>query len=464
MKFNPHGIVMNLLPVALLAGFAQAAPKPDDLLDVRTLQRTLTAVADDVRPSVVAIRALRQNDPDDGDSGPDNPGERSRRRGLIPSEGTGIIISSEGLILTSEHVVHNARLEDIQCRLANGRRYDVQGMTTDPRSDLAVLRIDAHDLTPARLGDLGGVRQGQFVVAMGNPFGSSFDSDGQPSLTFGVVSGLGRDLTTQLDPNRYYGNLIQTDARINPGHSGGPLINLDGEVIGVNAAISSRTGSSQGVGFAIPIDAFTRSLIERLSRGELIEYGYLGVVMTEGGSGWRDRPAGAYVSSVRSGTPAQVAGLRPGDIITGFNGRDVTSMDSLIRLVSTANVGEQAGIAVLRDNRVLSFDIRPSRRGDVPRGVTIEKPIRWRDMTLSNPTADVLNEFNLPAAIEGVVITQVATGSAAGQSGLEPGDVILEFNDEPLRSVRRILQIDRTATGDIELLIAAESPRKVTLR
>jgi len=258
----------------ILAGPVRAQPDPGDLAQIELLQETLAAVADEVRPSLVAIRAERRvnriEQPSGQAASPGGETHRRPREQVIPAVGSGVIIGANGLILSNEHVVHHAEPEAIECILASGERYTVRGITTDPRSDLAVLRIDAKDLRPARLGDAGTVRQGHFAIVMGNPFGSASDGAGRPAMSFGVISGIGRNLTRKLDRDRYYGNLLQTDARINPGNSGGPLFNIKGEVIGIITAISSRSGGSEGVGYAIPIDERTKAIIAQLARGEKV--------------------------------------------------------------------------------------------------------------------------------------------------------------------------------------------------
>ena len=276
---------------------------------IETLQNTLAAIAEEVSPSVVAIRATRTVNVEDGRGDPfpdsDAPSETAPdgsrpARGeplKYPAVGTGIVIREDGVILTNEHVVLNSEPAEIVVTLADGETYRAREVMSDPRRDLAIIRIDAKGLKPARLGDLSTVRQGHFAIVMGNPLGSASDGKGKPAMSFGIVSALDRQITQQLDPmaRKNYGNLIQTDAKVNPGNSGGPLLNIKGEVIGVTTAIATRSGASQGVGYAIPISARTKEVIAELIRGEEVEYGFLGVRSHSATEDEWPRPAGEPV-------------------------------------------------------------------------------------------------------------------------------------------------------------------------
>jgi serine protease Do len=350
---------------------AFAADPKGDLEQIKRLQSTLADVAERVAPSVVAIRSEYElEELTDNTSGRGSAeSSRSFPHPLIPSVGSGIVIDSGGLILTNEHVVHGAEPANIVCVLSSGEQYTVRWINADPRSDLAVLRINAKNLPPARLGDIKNVKQGHFAIVLGNPYGSATDSDGSPAMSFGIVSALGRQLTPQLDPtdNRYYGNLIQTDARINPGNSGGPLLNINGEVIGINTAVSTRGGGSQGIGFAIPIDQRVKDIIQSLRRGEAIEYGFLGVRLQGPGSsrGPRLVPAngsGAAVIDVLPDSPAARANLQPGDLITRFGDETVDHSDELIRLVGAARVGVPVDVTYTRDGKSRTATITPGQR------------------------------------------------------------------------------------------------------
>ncbi len=458
--------------VLITAPLAGAQPDPGDLARIEVLQNTLAAVAEEVRPSVVAIRADRHLEPADcPGADPVPPDDEVHRRLLertFPAVGSGVITHADGLILTNEHVIHDAEPDAIECVLTGGERYTVQGITTDPRSDLAVLRIDARGLKPVRLGDVSTVRQGHFAIVMGNPFGSASDGQGKPAMSFGVISALGQDLTRKLDPHRYYGNLLQTDARINPGNSGGPLLNIRGEVIGLITAISSRSGGSEGVGYAIAIDKRTRQIIAQLARGETVEYGYLGVGLKDATLEDRKRAGradqgGAVIDTVQSGMPATDAHLQPGDVVVAFDGESVQSADQLARLVGAARIDITVNMMIWRGGKRLTVAVAPTRRQDAIKGVNIEMPLSWRGMTLENPTSKVRARFELPEATAGVVVTHVEAGGAAEQAGLRPGQVIRQIGGEPVKGVRRLREIAPDLTGPLTIIVDADPPAEMTL-
>jgi len=448
---------------------AAAEPLPEDLVQIDKLQSSLAKVADSVRPSVVAIRADRREDvTDDQHELPMPDDEVHRRLRVFPAVGTGIIIQSDGLVLTNEHVIHNADPNNIECVLSDGETYTVQGLTSDPRSDLAVLRVDARTLKAARLGDLRHVRQGHFAIVMGNPFGSASDNYGKSAMSFGIVSALGQDLTSKLDlsQQRYYGNLIQTDARINPGNSGGPLLNIYGEVIGITTAISTRSGTSEGVGYAIPIDDRTKEIIEHLKNGENVEYGFIGVELERPPSETREvadhtEPRGAMIKSVKPDTPA-FGNLQPYDVVISFNSVTVDDVDQLIRMVGAANVGNEVKLTVRRNGQVMTVGVTPARKPGLLKGVHIEPALDWRGMKLVEPSSAVLQEFKLPDTVVGVVVKHVESNGAAAKVGIKPGSVIHKVADQPIRGLRRLRELVGGLNGPIKI-VAGDTETEVTL-
>lgn len=466
--FLLNGLAM-FAAVAAAGGPLVAQPTEADLLRVEQLQDTLAAVAEQVRPSVVAIRAFRRFDapanirgattlPDGKTSSPLGP--------LIPSVGSGVVIDANGLILTNEHVVHGVEPDAIECVLSSGDRYTATGMTTDPRSDLAVLSIEARDLQPARWGNVDALRQGHFVVVMGNPLGTASDGHGRPAMSFGIISALGQDLTQKLDPDRYYGDLIQTDATINPGNSGGPLVNLRGEVVGITTAVASRSGGSDGVGYAVPMNRVTRWVVQQLARGEEVEYGYIGVRLEER----KRRQAGGgavvevLIASVEPNMPAQAAGLRAGDVLLRFNSEKVGSEAELARLVAVAGTGAPIPVALLRDGREIELKVVPCRRPDVERGVNVEPAFDWRGITFCVATGEVGARPGLPASVSGIVVTAVTAGSPAQQAGARPGQVLRRVNGEPVRGLRYARQLLQAARGAVTLTMEGQPPVEITVR
>lgn len=464
-------VVVVLLP---LAAQVEAQPAPADLAQVETLERTLVAVAEMIRPSVVAIRANRPMDGSDTQEAPELPpssGVRqgSSRRGRpedrrYPSVGSGVILSSEGQVLTTEHVVAGAQPDDITCILSGGESYRVQEVYADPRSDLAVLTIDAKGLKPVVLGDLATVKQGQFAVVMGNPFGSALESRGRPVMSFGVVSALGRGLNQQIDPlmtQRYYGNLIQTDARINPGNSGGPLLNLKAEVIGINVAISSRSGGSEGVGYAIPMSARTKEIIAALGRGEEVEYGFLGVGLrsaTDEESRGNAGSTGAVVDSIERGTPAAAADLRVGDIIVAVDGHPARDADEAIALVGGARVGVAMQLAFRRGSQRLTARVVPARRK-----VAGPDTFSWRGMRLAYPDWEVCRSHKLPVDVRGAVVTEVEPGGPAERAGLRPSQVISQIAGTTIQGIRYLPRITARLSGPVKIVVVGEPPMEKTL-
>ncbi len=457
-------LTTSFLTVASL----RAQPSPDDLLRVEQLQNTLAAVAEDVRPSVVAIRALRRfTAPQANPSVTTLPSGRthSMRGMLIPSIGSGIIIDRHGLILTNSHVVHDVEPDGIECILSTGDRYTVQGMTTDPRSDLAVLSIDAENLKPAVWGDSDSLRQGHFVVVMGNPLGTAFEGDGRAAMSFGIISALGQDLTQKLDPGRYYGNLIQTDARINPGNSGGPLVNLKGEVVGIATAVSSRTGGSDGVGYAISLSKETQWIIRQLVDGQEVKYGYLGVHLQD-----RNRPriggrasARIIISSVEPESPAHRAGLQEGDAILRFDRKPVSNADEFVRLVALAGSGKSVPLSIVRDGQPLDLDVVPGLRPSPDRGVNIEPDFTWQGTTFSVPNSDIRARFVLPESTAGPVISAVVAGTPADKAGLRPGDVVAELNGQPVGGFRRFRRSIQSLAGTVRITIEGKPRRELVI-
>ena len=453
-----------------------AEPSPGDLAQVEILQNTLATIAETVRPSVVAIRATRpvensspsdetQATPDDGIQGDTSHRSQSEEQKL-PVAGSGVIINSNGLILTNEHVIARARLDDITCILSDGTSHHVQDIACDPRSDLAVLKIDMANLKSIPLGDLNTVKQGHFAIVMGNPFGSTSESQGQPTMSFGIISALGRGLTRQLDPTmtqRFYGNLIQTDAKVYPGNSGGPLLNIKGEVIGINTAISSRSSGNEGAGYAIPMNKRNKDIIAKLARFEEVEYGFLGVGLRSTTAADRrttSAPAGggAVVESVELGTPAANANLQVGDIIVAYDEQPVADDENLIDMVGATPIGRTANLAILRDQGHQIVPVTIARRK-----MLSPDTLTWRGMKLAYPDWEICRIFKLAVDVQGVVVSDVETSGPAAKAGLESGQGISELNGIRIQGIRHLRRITNRLTGPVTLSISGETQKQVTL-
>lgn len=324
-----------------------------ELADLAAIERAFVALAERVRPTVVAIET-------------EFDAHGGRDWDETPMVGSGVIIDRAGLIATNDHVVRSA--DRISVVVEGGRRYQATIAGRDERTDLAVIRIDPGGavLAAAPLGDLGGVRVGQWAFAVGNPFGTA--KDGRPSMSFGIVSALGKSLPSlENGGRRYYGNLIQTTADINPGNSGGPLFNIAGQVIGINTAIETRSGVSEGLGYAIPVSQRTRDILGALARGRTVEHGFLGVSIEEPGDASRPQvadghPWGVVVTQVHKGSPADMARLQPMDLIYEYDRIPVRGVDHLIRLVAETPAGQMVPVRVYRDGRPLDVDVTVGRR------------------------------------------------------------------------------------------------------
>lgn len=352
--------------------------------------------------------------------------EEFAQRGL----GSGVIVSADGYILTNHHVV--ARATEIEVTLSDGRRFPAKIVGSDERTDLAVVKIEATGLIPAVLGNSDAVEVGEWVVAIGSPFGL------EQTVTAGIISAKGRSDVGIAD----YEDFIQTDAAINPGNSGGPLVNMRGEVIGINTAIASRSGGFMGVGFAIPSN-MAKAVMEAILAHGRVERGYLGVTLqplTEelaqsfGFEGTR----GALVADVVADQPAAKAGIQPGDIIVEFNGKPVESVTQLRNMVAMTRPGTKVNIVVVREGR--RVELKGVEIGQFPEEMPIRGRPRQQEVTdlglsVQTLTPDVARELGLPENERGVVVTDVAPGSLAAMAGIRPGDVIQAVGNKPVTNV-----------------------------
>ncbi|MHA3903371.1 Do family serine endopeptidase [Castellaniella sp. WN] len=352
---------------------------------------------------------------------PQAQGERTVPRGI----GSGFVISSDGYILTNNHVVDNSN--GIFVTMTNGKEYKAKVIGTDARTDIALIKIEASGLKPIPVGDSDKLRKGQWVLAIGSPFG--LDS----TVTAGIVSAINRDTGDYLP-------FIQTDVAVNPGNSGGPLINLQGQVVGINSQIVSRSGGFMGISLAIPIDEVMR-VVEQLKAHGKVTRGRIGVQITEvqddvAKALGLDKGQGALVSSVEADGPAAKAGVHPGDVITAFNGQAIKHMTDLPRLVGATRPGTDAAIQVWRKGKSLELKTTVAELDD-------KAAVQSGEAPSSSDSADRLGlkvkALPADAGDQGVVVDQ-AEGAAA-EAGLEPGDVILRINDTDISSPKQYAQI-----------------------
>jgi len=378
------------------------------------------------------------------------------------SLGSGFIISDDGYILTNHHVVAGA--EEIEVRLSDRRHFEAEVIGSDPGSDVALIKIDATDLPTAKIARKGDLQVGEWVLAIGSPFG--FDH----TVTAGIVSAKGRSL-----PSENYVPFIQTDVAINPGNSGGPLFNLDGEVVGINSQIYSRTGGFMGLSFAIPID-LAMSVADQIRETGSVARGYLGVLIQDvdrdlAESFGLEQPRGALVSQVLPDTPAAQAGVQAGDIIVSFNGRTINSSSELPPIVGTSRVDADATMEIIRDGRQQELKIRVAQLPDdaLARGAAPRKPsepamIEKLGLTITEMSDAARQRSGLQEG--GALITRVDPG-AGQRAGFQRGDVVKMFNRQEVRDADHLLELIEEAReqGTVAVLVLRDdSPLFIALR
>ena len=382
------------------------------------------------------------------------PDREFKRAGL----GSGVIIDKEGYILTNEHVVGSA--DKITVTLPDGREFKGQLTGSDVHSDLAVVKIEPRgDLPVARLGDSDNVQIGHWAIAIGNPFAYAVKNP-EPTVTVGVVSALRRSLPRTDKRAREYSDLIQTDAAINPGNSGGPLVNIHGEVIGINVAIFTLSGGSEGIGFAVPANTAKR-IMEDLKQGREVLYGWLGVIIQDVDSDLAeyfglDSKFGVLISRILENSPAERAGLLPGDIIASFDNEKVRNTRDLIRVVLKKNIGEKAKLGIIRKRKIHTFEVEIGQRPDGRTALAQKKEkVRtgsadskfWRGLEVSEITPEIASRFKLSAGV-GVIVADVKAGSPAEASGMRSGDVIYEINRMRIKSLKDYKDAISDVSGD----------------
>jgi serine protease Do len=340
------------------------------------------------------------------------------------SLGSGLIITADGYIVTNAHVIKDA--DEIVVRLNDRRQLVAEVIGADPRSDVALLKVDAEGLPVVSIGDSDRLKVGAWVLAIGSPFGFDY------SVTAGIVSALGRNL-----PRENYVPFIQTDVAINPGNSGGPLFNLDGEVIGVNSQIYSRTGGFMGLSFAIPINV-VMNVAEQLKTNGKVSRGWLGVLIQDvtrelAEAFGMDKPQGALVSKVLDDSPAAAAGFRSGDVIIRYNDRDVADSASLPPLVGQTRVGNTAEVVVIRDGAETILEVTI---GELPGEEVLAEATRQQPDSVSEKRLGI-KITEVPEALrealelpEGGVLVEEIESGAASRAGVRQGDVIVMLNQQ----------------------------------
>ena len=449
-------------PVAAPAQ-APSSPQPVGTLNGRVLPDFATLV-EQVGPAVVNVsvvekqRVVRQNSEDADDpvqeffrrfgmpnpSGPQGRGFQEQPR---QGEGSGFIVSPDGYILTNAHVVADA--DEVTVRTTDRREYTAKVVGLDKRTDVAVIKIEGKDLPVVRLGDPSKLRPGEWVLAIGSPF--TFEN----SVTAGIVSATGRSM-----PGEDLVPFIQTDVAVNPGNSGGPLFNLNGEVVGINSQIYSRSGGYMGLSFAIPIDVANNVRQQLVSTGKVTR-GRIGVQIQEVNAQMADafsldRPRGALVGQVIAGGPAAKAGVKVGDVILSVNGKDVERSAQLPGVISAIKPGDTAKVDVWREGSTKTLSVKVEEFQEETQKVAnrdVEEPAKADKLGLS--VRPLGADERKSADTEGYLLVEDVTGPAA-QAGVRPGDVILGVNGKPVRSIAELKNATTNGSKTVAILLERE--------
>ncbi len=458
-RFITLAILTTLLFLGLSdLSFAEPSPVvvPTGLFD---MQQNFRQIAKSVLPSVVEILTTSTSEqtvpqlpflgsPFGLQTEPDQrmPKPTQKVQGL----GSGVMIRRDGAkvyILTNNHVIDRA--ETIKVTLNDGRKFDAKLVGADPRRDLALISVEAggKDIILAKLGDSNELQVGDLVMAIGNPLGLDF------TMTHGIVSALGRRGGPDDSSIDTY---IQTDASINRGNSGGALVNLKGEIVGINTWIASPNGASVGLGFAIPIDLAKKPIEGFIGHGS-VQYGWLGAEV----SGLTDDeakdlgvpPEGSFVSSVFKDSPADRAGILPGDFITKIDGQDVKDTPTLVQIVGDLPVGKGTEFQILRQGQKVTKTVTIQER---VKESEISKLRTWPGLAVAAITREIRDQLTIDSAIHGVIVTQVEAHSTAEIAGIKQQDVVTKVNDQPVSSVRDFYRLFNAKQGEVKITFARE--------
>jgi serine protease Do len=450
-------------PLAL-TNFGATTVHAENLEEAKASARSLSAAFEEaarvITPSVVNISAMKKaikagNSPtaklpadpffdqfreffgDDFTERFNAPRDDGRRGGLPPGQqglGTGVIIDSKGHILTNNHVVEGA--DEIEVRLNENKTVKAELIGTDPRTDLAVIKVKSSDISPAKLGSSEKLKIGEWVVAAGNPFG--LDN----TITAGIVSAKGRSF----QGGGQYEDFIQTDAAINPGNSGGPLVNLDGEVVGINTAIFSRSGGYMGIGFAIPID-MARTVFESLINDGKVVRGWLGVgiqnLTEDMASSFKfEGMDGALVGHIDENGPAAKSGLKQGDILLEIDDQKVKNVTQLRNTVASLKPGKTAKLKVFREGQTKDISVKIGELPTPKEGIVLPNAEPKLDIGVSveELSPEISRRLGL-GDLKGVIVRSVNSGSPAAKAGLQARDVIVSINGEKVSSVDQFYEI-----------------------
>lgn len=436
-----QGVITTFAPIV-----EKVAPSVVTVFTTQTVSRTLA-------PFPFSDDALRQFF---GGQLPQKQGKQT-----LQGLGSGVIVSPDGYILTANHVVSGA--EEIMVGLGTElRKYKAKKVGTDPGTDVALLKIDEKNLPAMTFADSNKARAGDIVLAVGNPFGL------RQTVTMGIISAVGRGGMGIVD----YENFIQTDAAINMGNSGGALVDIKGELLGINTAIFSRSGGNQGVGFAIPAN-LARDVMQSLREKGRVVRGYIGASVQPltpelaEAMKLKGQPTGALVGEVAPKSPSEKTGIKTGDVITAVNGKRINDARELRLMIGSMAPGTKVHIEVNREGQKKMFDVQLA---EMPAGMTAEGPEAspeesappekttvFGGVAVADITDDVRTVLNLPKDVHGAVIAEVDADSPAGKAGLREGDVIQEVNKQPVKNAKDLVAVSKKLTPNEKILIRVYS-------
>jgi serine protease Do len=379
-------------------------------------------------------------------------GEIPQKDYVQRSLGSGFIIDREGYIMTNNHVIEGA--SEVRVRLSTEKEFEAELVGRDQKTDLALIKIKSfQDLPVEELGDSDRLEIGEWVMAIGNPFGLSH------TVTVGIVSAKGRVIGS--GP---YDDFIQTDASINPGNSGGPLFNMNGEVVGINTAI---VAAGQGIGFAIPINV-AKEIIPQLKKKGKVTRGGIGVYVQKltpdlAKSFGLEQNKGALVADVIPGSAAEAGGIQRGDVIVKFNGKDIDEMNELPRVVASTPVGKEVEVRVLRDGKPMTLKLKVGELKDEAAAPTLERTKLELGMNVQEITPEIARQLRL-SDLGGILVSQVEPGSAADDAGVQRGDIIREVNGQNIRNISDYRSaLARAKKSDIIRLLVRRGERNLYL-
>ncbi len=467
-RISSHLVISTFLVLLFLMTPASAAAKDSESINaLRQMGKAFAEIAERTSPAVVGIEAekvvsqnypqMRQESPFEDDFfefffGPrfHQRRQRPRSRPRKIDKGSGFIISSDGYILTNNHIAGEA--EKIIVKLKDGKELEAKLIGTDPESDVAVIKIDAKDLTYLELADSDALEVGEWVLAIGNPFGLSH------SVTAGIVSAKGRNvgLTT-------YEDFIQTDAAINPGNSGGPLLNLDGKVVGISTAIISRSGGNMGIGLVIPINMAKNIYEQLIDEGKVVR-GFLGVLPQDLTADMADHfdleeGKGALIAEVTEDSAADKAGLQQGDVIIEFNGKEVENANSFRRQVAMVKPGTKVKVVLLRSGEQKTLTVKLTERTESLRDSLQEsKTMEELGLSVENLTEDLQERLGFEGK-SGVVVTGVESGSIAASKGIRQGMLIQQVNKKNIKNTKNFNKAMKKARKEGSALLLVYNGR-----